>query len=120
MITVKQTKEIREQFGFTHLVILGIDKNGTQYVATHGKSKKNANEAANMGNHLKKELGWPIQNCNAKPVDRICSNCDFWKRGYHRPGDIIKANQDGECMYKPISISRFENDIACGNFSSKI
>ena len=39
MISINEAKQIREQFGFTHIVILGIDKEGKQNVATHGKSR---------------------------------------------------------------------------------
>mgnify|MGYP006921411063 FL=1 len=116
MISINDAKQIREQFGFTHIVILGIDKEGKQNVATHGKSKANAKQAADMGNHLKKELHWPVQNCNAKPLERICSHCDFWQRGYHRPGDVIQENQNGKCMFNPEPILRYEKDIACGQF----
>ncbi len=116
MIKIKEVKEIREKYNYTHIVILGIDKDGGQHVATHGLSKKNAKEAADMGNQLKKELHWPVKNCNAKPVERICSNCDYWQRGYHRPGDVIKENQNGKCMYNQDSILRFEKDITCSQF----
>ena len=116
MISINEAKQIREQFGFTHIVILGIDKDGKQNVATHGKSKANAEQAADMGNHMKKELHWPVQNCNSKPLERICSHCDFWQRGYHRPGDVIQENQNGKCMFNPDPILRYEKDIACGQF----
>ena len=116
MIKINEAKEIREKFDFTHVVILGIDSAGGQHVATHGLSKQNAKQAADMGNHLKKELQWPVKNCNAKPLERICANCDYWQRGYHRPGDVIKENQNGKCMYNPDPILRFEKDTACGQF----
>ena len=116
MISIKEAKQIREQFGFTHLVILGIDEEGKQNVATHGKSRANAKQASDMGNHMKKELHWPVQNCNAKPLERICSHCDYWQRGYHRPGDVIQENQNGKCMFNPESILRYEKDIACSQF----
>jgi len=115
MIKINDVKEIREQFDFTHLVILGIDDDGKQHVATHGKSKFHAKQAADMGNKLKDELHWP-KNCNTKPLERICANCDYWQRGYHRPGDVIKENQNGKCMYNPDPILRLEKDVACGQF----
>lgn len=116
MIKIEQAKEIREQFNYTHIVILGIDEKGVQHVATHGKSKQNAKEAADMGNNLKQKLNWPSKHCNAKPLERICAHCDFWQRGYHRPGDVIQENQNGKCMYSPDPILRFEKDTACGQF----
>ena len=77
MIKINEAKEIREKFDFTIVVILGIDSEGGQYVATHGLSKQNAKQAADMGNHMKKELQWPVKNCNAKPLERICAHCDY-------------------------------------------
>lgn len=116
MISIKETKQIREQLGLTHIVILGIDKDNKQYIAIHGKSKVDAKQAAEMGNNMKKELQWPIQKCNDKPLERICFHCDFQKRGYHRPGDIIQENKNGKCMFNPEPILRFEKDIAYGQF----
>jgi hypothetical protein len=40
MISINEAKQIREQFGFTHIVILGIDKDCKQHVATHGNNKQ--------------------------------------------------------------------------------
>jgi hypothetical protein len=116
MISIKEAKQIREKFGFTHIVILGVDEQGNQNVATHGKSRANAKQAADMGNHMKKELHWPVKNCNTKPLERICAHCDFWQRGYHHPGDVIQSNMHGKCMFNPEPIKRYEQDIACGQF----
>ncbi len=113
---ISEVKEIREKFDFTHIVILGIDMEGRQHVATHGLSKSNAKQAADMGNNLKKKLKWPIKNCNAKPLERICAHCDYWKRGEHWPGYPIEENQGGKCMYNPEPTKRFEKDIACSKF----
>jgi len=73
-IKIKEAKKIREKFEFSHLLLLGVDEDGTQHIATHGKSKTNAEEAATMGNQLKKKLGWPAKDCNTKPLERKCSN----------------------------------------------
>jgi hypothetical protein len=51
-----------------------------------------------------------------KKVEKICQNCHFWQRGYHRPGDPIPYNQDGKCLYEPTKVTRFEKDIACSHF----
>ena len=118
MMKINEVKEIREKFDYTHIVILGIDREGGQHVATHGLSKTNAEQAAEMGNRLKKKLHWPVKTYNVKPLERICAHCDYWQRGYHRPGDVIKENQNGKCMYNPDPILRFEKDIACGQFMS--
>lgn len=113
---IKDVKKIREQFNFTHVVIFGIDEEGGQQVATHGKSRTESEQAADMGNRLKKELHWPQSLCNAKPLERICENCSFFQRGYHRPGDVIQANMHGTCMFNPEPSRRYEKDRACGQF----
>jgi len=116
MISIKEVKQIRENFGFTHLVILGISNDGKHHVATHGKTVVQAKEAANIGNQLKKEIGWPQNLCNSKPLERICEHCSFWQRGYHHPGDVIQSNMHGKCMFNPEPTKRYEQDRACGNF----
>lgn len=114
MITIKQSKQVREQLQLTHLVLFGIDTNGVWHVATNGKTKLDAEESAKMGNHLKDKLEWP-QFTRAKSLERICKNCSFFQRGYHRPGDVIESNMHGKCMFNPEPIRRFEEDRACGN-----
>ena len=114
-IPIKRIKQLREEYGFTHLVILGIGADG-QHVATHGKTQKHANEAANMGNHLKRELSWPAEMCNAKPLERKCENCSFWQRKKLDHSYRIPENWPGKCMFKPDPLVRYEQDIACGNF----
>ncbi len=77
-IPIATVKAWREQIGATHLVVFAIGKNGTQHVATHGKTEQNAKEAADAGNKLKTALGWPNNLCNEKPLKRICKNCFFY------------------------------------------
>ena len=88
MISIKEAKQIREQLGATHIVIFAIDKDGN-HVISHGESISQSKEAAEWGNKLKLALGWPLQLCKSKSLERICSHCDFWQRGYHRPGVIF-------------------------------
>jgi hypothetical protein len=120
MISIKEVKKLRENFGFTHLVILGISNDGEQHVATHGKTVTQSKEAANMGTRLKKVLGWPANLCYTKPLERICAHCDYWQRGYHHPGDVIESNMHGKCMFKPEPIKRYEEDRACGEFEPSV
>lgn len=117
MIKINEIRRIREQLHFTHLVIFGIDESGTHHVLTHGKTRNNAIQAARIGNDLKEKMNWPISSCNTAPLERICSNCDFWQRGYHRPGDVIQDNQVGKCIFRSDPVVRFEKDIGCGIFS---
>ncbi len=119
MIPIKKAKQIREDLNLEAVVIYGVDEDGIEHVATHGKTTINAKQAAEIGNGLKKILEWPKNLCNSKPLDRICGNCSFFQRGYHRPGDVIQSNMYGKCMNNPEPIKRFEQDISCGNFEPK-
>lgn len=113
MIKIKDVKRIREELGLSHLVILGINKEG-QHVATHGKSKLDAKQAAEMGNHLKKEwLHWPKDLCEDKPIDRICGNCEFYK--YPDVRDVTYGGS-GKCYTEPKVINRNPNDRGCNKF----
>jgi hypothetical protein len=116
MIPIKKVKQIREDLNLSAIVIYGIDAEGREHVSTHGKMRLEASIAAELGNKLKKILDWPANKCNSKPLERICSHCEYWQRGYHRPGDVILANQDGKCLYEPAKVLRYEKDTACGRF----
>ena len=116
MITIKQARQIREALGLTHLVIFGVTADDHQHVATHGKSRIHAKEAARAGNNLKTSLDWPAEFCNSKPLERICGKCDFWQRGYHRPGEPIPEKWSGCCMHEPNKVQRYDTDIACSQF----
>lgn len=115
-IRIGKVKEIREELDLSHIVIFGISFDGSQQVATHGKTKVNAKEAANAGNKLKSSLGWPDNLCHSKPLERICGNCSFWKMKKIEPGDRIPKPWPGFCYYEPTKVQRFEDDIACGHF----
>lgn len=116
MITIKETKEFREKFNLTHIVILGISEDGSQHVSTHGKTESNAKEAAKLGNELKEKLNWPKNLCNSKPLSRICENCSFYKYPSHRD---ITYGDEGKCMVEPKQITRNRNAIACKFFEPK-
>ncbi len=120
MIKINEVKKIREQLNFTHLIMFGISEDGSQHVATHGKTQLQAKGAAKLGNSLKNKLGWPKDECNSKPLERMCRNCDYWQRGYHRPGDIIEENMDGKCMFNVKPCKRMEKDRACNNFEPSV
>ena len=81
-IEIAKVKEWREEIGATHLVVFAMCRNGRQYVATHGETEQNAQEAAKAGNKLKAALGWPEDLCHAKPLERVCKNCTFYKPDY--------------------------------------
>ncbi|WP_299576644.1 hypothetical protein [uncultured Sunxiuqinia sp.] len=99
-IPINKVKQIREEFGLTHIVIFGMIEGENNFVATHGKTAIQAKEAAQYGNNLKGILGWPLQLCRAEPLKRVCKNCSFWQREY--------------CMFKPEPIRRGGLSRACG------
>lgn len=112
-IKISAVKKIREQFNLTHIVIFGIDENNYYHVATHGKTRIHAQEAAKAGNNLKSILNFPVKDCKSNPLERICENCDYWKRQHH-PGYPI--DKYGKCYYDTNPISRADCDRACHNF----
>lgn len=115
-ISIKQTKQIREQLNLSHIVIYGISETGEKQISTHGKTATDAKQAAEIGNKIKKEFGWPQVFYNSKPLERKCEYCSYFQRGYHRPGDVIESNMHGKCMFNPEPIKRYEKDRACGHF----
>lgn len=116
MIKIAQVKKVREDLNLTHVVIFGIDENGTHHICTHGKTQRQAKQAAEAGNSLKKGLNWPEDLCNSKPLERICKNCSFWKIRNYNYSERIPHSFEGNCYFAPSLIKRVENDIACGNF----
>ncbi len=115
-ISIKQAKQIREQLQLTHIIIFGISEDGSQHVATHGKSQLHAKEAANMGNQMKKQLDWPAEHCKSQPIKRVCENCSFWQRDHIDHSCRIPDNWPGQCLYEPTKIRRYAEDISCSHF----
>ena len=107
-IKIFEIKKIREDLNLIQIVILGIDVEGIQHVATHGKTKTNAKGAAKMGNLLKKYLSWPDDLCHSKPLERICSNCGFFK--------WTDSRFDPQCYVDPKPIFRESKATACRYF----
>lgn len=116
MIKIKEAKQIREKFEFTHLVILGISEDGAQHVATHGKTVLQAKEAAAMGNRLKREMRWPEEFCNTDPLERKCENCSYWQRKKIDHSERIPENWSGKCMLYPETVLRYDKDRGCTHF----
>lgn len=67
-ITIADAKQVSEKSGYPEIVIFGYDpETGEQHITTFGKTKKQCLDAAQAGNSLKKFLGWPKADCDAKP-----------------------------------------------------
>jgi hypothetical protein len=112
-IRISEVKRIREELNMTHLIIFAIDDKNNYHVATHGKTRIQAKQAAKAGNILKKQLGFPDDLCKSEPLERICGNCDYWKR-LRLPGYPIE--EYGKCYYEINQIDRNEKNKACHNF----
>jgi hypothetical protein len=119
-IAIRQAKQIREELNLTHLVIFGIDNEGMQHVCTHGGNLKEAKEAADFGNNLKRSLAWPERLCNEKPLVRICENCALWRRFQFDPNSLTPGPYPGLCFFEPTKVQRDSNDIACNHLEPKI
>jgi hypothetical protein len=119
-ISIATAKEIRESIGATHLVIFAIDKDHREHVATHGETESDAREAAIAGNKLKKALGWPDEHCHAKPLNRCCDNCTYWKADYgiHCFNGWSGDGSTGWCRLNPTHV-KVERDNKCQFFSPK-
>jgi hypothetical protein len=70
-IPIKAAKELSNRFGLNAVVIwawrVGPSMKPVSYVVTYGKNKGECRMAAEWGNDLKKQLGWPENLCEAKP-----------------------------------------------------
>lgn len=110
-ISISDAKRIGEELGLTHVVIFGIDSDGTQYIATHGESEHNANEACVIGNNLKRILGWPEHLCGVKPMERIHRNCKL----YSEIDSFI-----GNCHRDPVVESVSGDMYGCSKFEPNV
>ena len=102
-IGINEIKEIRAHIGATHLVLFAVAPDGTQHVATHGETERNAKEAAEAGNNLKRSLGWDESLCKAKPLERKCGNCTFYEPNYgtYCMNGWSKNGDTGFCQLEP-------------------
>ena len=119
-IPISTADALREELGFTHLVIFGVQPDGTQQVATHGASEKEAHEAAIAGNKLKGALGWPEDLRKDKPLARVCENCAYFKPDYgiHCFNGWSGDGRVGDCLTEP-GVRRVAKEHSCRHFSAK-
>ena len=120
-ISISAAKSIRETLGASKLIILAIDEEGHQHIATHGKTRIDAAWAAKAGNNLKETLGWPEELCKATPVERLCKNCVFYKSdwGSWCFNGWSKDGTRGYCHAEPNKVS-VANDQTCRHFEPNI
>jgi hypothetical protein len=120
-VPISLVKQFREELGATHLVLFAISEEGLQYVATHGKTAKNAKEAAIAGNNLKKSLGWEEILYNTKPLPRIHENCFYYKKdfGIHCFNGWSRDGSEGWCQLEPVKTKVVGEETACHFFEPK-
>ena len=118
-ITIAQIKAIREQIGATHIVVFAMDEKGMQHVATHGRNRQHAREAAIAGTTLKSSLGWPLESCNV-PIERVCGNCAFFKPdwGMHCFNGWTGDGTKGHCHFEPERTAT-NHESTCSHFEPK-
>ncbi|MDY6957992.1 MAG: hypothetical protein SVK08_02430 [Halobacteriota archaeon] len=120
-IPIGLVKDWRESIDATHLVVFAVGRDGQQHVATHGETEQNAKEAAKTGNKLKVALGWPEDLCRAKPLERKCKNCTYYKPDYgtHCFNGWSGDGSHGHCLYQSSPRVPTTQDDKCSNFEPK-
>jgi hypothetical protein len=113
-IPIKKVKQIREMLKATQVVIYAVGDNSEMCVATHGRSEKDARIAAEIGNFIKKNVGFPDYLCHAQPLARKCSNCEF----FTGDAQLLREGQPGECQLEPTVIPKWPAD-KCQHFEPK-
>jgi len=123
-IPIAKAKKIREELGFNELIIFGVDQEGVEQVATHGKSQEDARMAAKRAEKIKEAMGWPEPMRKATPLPRKCKNCEHF-RGHAATMDYRAFGPDGsgkerkgKCLYDRAEIEKHEDD-RCHDFSPK-
>ena len=68
-IPIKSAKDIAKNYGWDQVIIVAWnEKRDETHVTTFGKSLNDCAKAAMNGNLIKKNLlGWPDEQCQAKP-----------------------------------------------------
>lgn len=118
-LTIAAVKDMREMMEAAQLIIVVVDSEGTQHVATHGAEEWQAKEAAALGNRIKERvLGWPKDQCVAKPLVRSCKNCTYWKVdwGTYCFNGWTGDGTSGWCRFEP-KHTKTESTNKCGFFS---
>lgn len=68
-IPIAAAKRIAQEYGYQQVVIFARDHlHGKEHVTTFGVSVADCEVAAQMGNNLKRHVGWPEHLCHDKPA----------------------------------------------------
>ncbi len=67
-IPIAAAKRIASDHGMDQVILLAWSREtGDTHVVTYGRTLQDCVQAADGGNRLKRELGWPEELCNAQP-----------------------------------------------------
>lgn len=66
-LSIKVARQIAQDYGCREVILLALLKNDRTHVVTYGNSVREAYEAADRGNQIKRWLGWPSHLCLALP-----------------------------------------------------
>lgn len=69
-VSIAAAKRVAKECGMTQVVVVGWDgKTGNTWVATYGVTLTDCEQAAVLGNKIKRQvLAWPEELCEAKPA----------------------------------------------------
>lgn len=67
-IKISQAMKLARDCKLNKILILGISEEGEQTVVTFGETLEDSVKISELGNWFKKQLGWPEDYCDSKPV----------------------------------------------------
>jgi len=68
-IAIQEAKNISKKYDLSQVIIVAWDKKEkVTHVVTYGQSYQDCVDACKGGNFVKKALGWPDEQCQAKPA----------------------------------------------------
>ncbi len=69
-VSIAAAKRLARECGMSQVAVVGWDgKTGRTWVATYGQSITDCEQAAMLGNKIKRQvLGWPEEQCDARPA----------------------------------------------------
>lgn len=74
VIPISKAKEISKEFNCSKVIIYAIEDDVTEHVVTYGETKKDCLEAVEIGNDIKRLMGWPEEECYVKPDENVLKN----------------------------------------------
>ncbi len=67
-VKIEYAKKLAKDLGYSEVIIYAYDKEtDIESVTTYGVTKEDCEDAAEIGNDIKRLMGWPKEFCNTKP-----------------------------------------------------